>query len=178
MNAEVDAGALAAAIESERRRFVDFLRRRVGDEAEDLFQHSLLRALERAGELSDPSLVKPWFWRLLRNSVTDHHRARVARDSRHAALRALEEGTPDEETAACACALGLLSRLPPDYAEILRRVDLDDERVIDVARSLGITSDNAAVRLHRARAALRAKLSGCCAVQSLRACFSCDCATA
>lgn len=175
MRAEVDARAVTAAIQAERGRFVDFLRRRVGDEAEDVFQQSLLRAVERAGELRDPALARPWFWRVLRNAVADHHAARVSRDARLAALRAAEPETPDEETAACACALGLLARLPPGYAEILRRVDLDDERVVDVARALGITPDNASVRLHRARAALRERLAGCCAVRSMRACFTCDC---
>jgi DNA-directed RNA polymerase specialized sigma24 family protein len=59
---------------------------------------------------------------------------------------------------------------------MLRRVDVDDERVVDVARALGISADNANVRLHRARKALRERLQGCCKVASLRACFTCECA--
>lgn len=174
--AESDRRATVAILERDRARFVAFLRRRVGDEAEDLYQQSLLRAVERLDELRDPANPAPWFWRVLRNAVADHHAARVARDARHAALRASGPEPPPVAATACACALGLLPRLRPEYAEILRRVDLDDERAVDVARDLGISPDNAAVRLHRARKALRDKLAGCCKVQSMRACFECTCA--
>jgi predicted RNA polymerase sigma factor len=67
--AELDRRALVTALERDRARFVAFLRRRVGDEAEDLYQQSLLRAVERAGELRDPAEPAPWFWRVLRNAV-------------------------------------------------------------------------------------------------------------
>jgi len=162
-------------IEAERERYVDFLRRRVGPDAEDVYQQSLVRTLEQADTIRAPSRVRAWFWRVLRNAVADHHAARVARNARHAALAACNEETSHEARAACACALGLLSQLPPTYAEILRRVDLEDERVTDVARTLGIRAENATVRLHRARKALREKLAACCQRTSMRACFSCDC---
>lgn len=166
---------IVEAIEAERERYVDFLRRRVGSDAEDIYQQSLLRTLEQAGTIRNLSHVRAWFWRVVRNAVADHHAARVARDARYAAFAASDETTSHEARAACACALGLLAQLPPSYAEILRRVDLDDERLGDVAHDLGIRVDNATVRLHRARKALREKLSGCCQMTSMRACFSCDC---
>jgi len=172
----VDARALVAALDADRRRYVDFLRRRVGADAEDLYQQCLLRAFEHVAALHDPTRAAPWFWRVLRNAVADHHGARVAADARAAALRAVEPESTHESAAACACALGLLPKLPAAYGEILRRVDVDDERVGDVARDLGITADNASVRLHRARKALRERLAGCCRASSMRACFACDCA--
>ncbi len=172
---ELAVRRVVEAVEAERARYVDFLRRRVGPDAEDVYQQSLVRAVERAGDVRDPALARAWFWRVVRNAVADHHAARVARDARHAALAATEEATSDEARAACACALGLLPKLPPAYAEVLRRVDVDDERVVDVARALGISADNANVRLHRARKALRERLQGCCKVSSMRACFECDC---
>jgi RNA polymerase sigma-70 factor (ECF subfamily) len=173
---ELTVRQVVAAIEGERGRYVDFLRRRVGPDAEDVYQQSLLKAIERAGAVRDLSLARPWFWRVLRNAVADHHAARVSRDARLAALAASEAATPDEAAAACACALGLLPKLPAAYGEMLRRVDVDDERVVDVARDLGISADNAAVRLHRARKALRERLQGCCKASSMRACFECQCA--
>jgi RNA polymerase sigma-70 factor (ECF subfamily) len=173
---ELTARRVVAAIEAERARYVDFLRRRVGPDAEDVYQQSLLKAIERAGAVRDPAQATAWFWRVVRNAVADHHAARVSRDARHAALGASEEATPDEAAAACACALGLLPKLPPAYGEMLQRVDVDDERVVDVARDLGISADNAAVRLHRARKALRERLQGCCKASSMRACFECTCA--
>ncbi len=66
-------------------------------------------------------------------------------------LRAdLDLATP-EEVATCACSLGLLERVRPEHAAVLRRVDLDEEPIAEVARVLGVTTNNATVRLHRAR---------------------------
>lgn len=171
----VPAARLLEIIEADRARYVGLLRRRVGPDAEDVYQQSLMRALDHAGDVRDPALVAPWFWRVLRNAATDHHAAEVARDARHAALAASDATTTHEAAAACACALGLLPKLPAAYGEILRRVDVDDERVVDVAHALGISADNASVRLHRARKALRERLRGCCRAENMRACFACDC---
>lgn len=43
----------------------------------------------------------------------------------------------------CACITRLLPVLKPEYAEMIRRVDLDEQPVSGVARSLGITANNA-----------------------------------
>ena len=71
--------------------------------------------------------------------------------------------------------LGQLDRIRPEYADMLRRVDIDEERLPEVASSLGITVNNATVRLHRARKALRDQLRSFCGVDSLRACLDCSC---
>lgn len=174
--AKVDVRAALRAIEALRPRYVDFLRRRLGNDAEDVYQQCILKALDHAAALRDVERVQAWFWRLVRNAAVDHHAARVACEARASALAATVDAASAEEAAVCACALGLLARLPPAYAEILRRVDVDDEPVTRVARALGITANNASVRLHRARQALREQLQGCCKVSSMRACFACTCA--
>lgn len=176
MSEAVDASVLVASLDAERGRFVDFLRRRVGADAEDLYQQCLLRAWEHAGSLRDRASARPWFYRMLRNAAADHLGASRAQDARHEALRRIEpEAVTPASESACTCAPKLLAKLPARYAELLRRVDLEDERVVDVARALGISADNANVRLHRARAAIRASLDGCCGARSMRACMSCDC---
>jgi RNA polymerase sigma-70 factor (ECF subfamily) len=71
--------------------------------------------------------------------------------------------------------VGQLDSIRSDYAEILRRVDLGDERLADVAAGLGITVNNATVRLHRARKALRDQLRAFCGTDSARACADCGC---
>ena len=71
-----------------------------------------------------------------------------------AALLAIERG--DDDGIDCRCVLAQAEQLKPDYAEILRRVIMDGVTVTQVAGELGITPNNAMVRLHRARAALKA----------------------
>jgi hypothetical protein len=56
----------------------------------------------------------------------------------------------------------LLPNLKAEYAEVLRRVDLEETPLPRVATDLAITTNNATVRLHRARQALRRQLERSC----------------
>jgi RNA polymerase sigma-70 factor (ECF subfamily) len=97
------------------------------------------------------------------------------------AARELTRLAPDqcaahsEDATGCSCSLKILDRLPTPYTEILRRVDVEETSLSDVAALLGITVNNATVRLHRARKALRRQLSESCGTTSLRSCLHCGC---
>lgn len=60
--------------------------------------------------------------------------------------------------------------LKPEHAQALRRVDLEEGTVAGYAQSLGITPNNAGMRLHRAREALMRSL-----VKSCGSCATHDC---
>ena len=66
--------AVAILVEN-HRSFLRFLEHRVGSRevAEDILQTAFGRAVDHAGELRDESVVA-WFYRVLRNAVTDHFR--------------------------------------------------------------------------------------------------------
>ena len=66
--------------------------------------------------------------------------------------------------------------LKPEYTEILRRVVLDGAPLPGVAAELGLTTNNASVRLHRARAALRKRMAEHCGTLRARSCTECGCA--
>ena len=64
------------ALVDNHRRFLAVLEKRVGSRevAEDILQDGFVRALERAGDVRDEGSIVAWFYRLLRNAVTDHFR--------------------------------------------------------------------------------------------------------
>lgn len=172
--------AVAALVEN-HRRFLAFLERRVGSraEAEEILQAAFLRGLEREGELRDDDKVVAWFYRILRNAVVDHWRARGA-EARAEEMLARELGdaqepAPEIAGELCRCFEPLLENLKPEYAEILRRVDLAGERPLDFAAAAGLTANNAMVRLHRARKALREKLQLACRTCADHGCLDCSC---
>lgn len=174
-------GALLARLTSERRRFVAFARRRLGSDAdaEDIVQQGFARAAEKLVDLREADRVVPWFYRVLRRLIADHQARRALAARRLDELASsMVEATP-EEHASCACALGLMDQLRPEYADILRRVDLEDQALDQAAAALGITPNNAGVRLHRARARLRADVQALCgtpgATTSQSACGGCTC---
>jgi DNA-directed RNA polymerase specialized sigma24 family protein len=157
-----------------RAEFIAFARGRLGPgvDSEDLVQQALLRATQKIGLLRDPSLVVPWFYRVLRRAIADHH-ARAK--SEHLRWQSAQEPGTVGTAATCACSLTVLASLPERYAEVLRRVDLGDESLAEVAGSLGTTVNNTTLRLHRARKALRERLRESCGTTSARACLDCAC---
>ena len=62
------------------------------------------------------------------------------------------------ERVACRCVDALIGELKPTEAELVRRVELENEPVSDAARSTGVSPNKASVTLHRARKKLRERL--------------------
>ena len=163
------------------REFLAFLERRVESRAvaEDILQAAFTRGLERGGDVKDEKVVA-WFYRVLRNAVIDHYRQR---STTARAMEAWGREFPDvQEPEAelrqeiCRCVSGLLETLKPEYREALRIVDLEEGKLKDLAQQSGITAENAAVRVHRARAALRRRIEQACGTCSVHGCLDCSCA--
>ncbi len=73
------------------------------------------------------------------------------------------------------CVKDVATTLKPEYSELIRRIELGDEPLHEVARDLGTTANNASVRLHRARQALREGLAAMCGACVEHACLDCSC---
>lgn len=171
---------VARLVES-HRRFLAFLERRLPGRAaaEEVLQEAFARAVERGGAIRDGESAVAWFYRLLRNAIADHHRRRVVegRAIEQAAREAREASDdPELRAAVCGCMATLLPELKPEYAELIRRVDLEEAPVAEVAGALGITANNAHVRLHRARQALKRRLEAACGTCATHGCLDCGCA--
>ncbi|HET6777588.1 MAG TPA: RNA polymerase sigma factor [Gemmatimonadales bacterium] len=163
-------------------RFLAFLERRVGsrDEAEDILQEAFVRSLDHASSLGSSSSATAWFYRVLRNAITDHYRRQ---DSQGRALDRLAAETessdaPDSELerVVCQCVLSLVETLKPQYGAAIRRVDLDGLSIRDFAAEAGVTAGNAGVRLHRAREALARQVARSCGTCLKHGCIDCSCA--
>jgi RNA polymerase sigma-70 factor (ECF subfamily) len=162
------------------RRFLSFLERRLnGDRAlaEDVLQSAYVRGLERAGGVRSAETAVAWFFRLLRNALADHGR-------RSQAARVLEERLAAEldpdarvelERELCRCMGALAETLRPEYSRALRRVELEGASLGEFAREAGITANNAAVRVHRARRALGERLRAACGTCAEHGCLDCTC---
>jgi RNA polymerase sigma-70 factor (ECF subfamily) len=162
------------------RDFLSFLERRVESRAiaEDILQDAFVRGLEHADEIGDQTAVA-WFYRTLRNSVIDHYRRRGS------SSRALErlahelevEIDPPAELggAICSCVARVAATLKPEYAEALKRIEVDGISVKDFAAEVGITANAAAVRVFRAREALRKRIRASCGTCAEHGCLDCTC---
>ena len=168
-----------------RAAFLSFLRKRIGDAglAQDLFQQSVLRAIERRSSLRRREEALAWFSSILRHDLVNYLRkraveARVKNAYRQALIRSGHGKVPPFEEVGdnpCSCAYVLLPTLRPSYAELIRRIDLDGESSKTVAQDLAMTRNNVRVRLHRARQVLRARLVRFCGPCCERSCRNCMC---
>ena len=168
-----------------RASFLSFLRNRVGDAnvAQDLFQQSVLRAVERQSSLQRREGAAAWFISILRHALVDYLRkhaveARGRKAFRQALIHSGHDKVPPFEEVSdnpCSCVYVLLPTLRPSYAELIRRIDLDGESSKTVAQGLAMTCNNVRVRLHRARQVLRARLVRYCGSCCERSCRNCTC---
>lgn len=171
------APEILASLLARRAELLAFARARLRSEAdaEDVLQQALVKAATHLDAIRDAERGTAWFYRILRNTLADF-RAAAARQSNGLERFAREaiDAAP-AESASCACSLGVLEGLRPEHARVLRRVDLDEAPLAEVAAELRITENATKVRLHRARKAMRAALLALCGSNSLRACLACPC---
>jgi RNA polymerase sigma-70 factor (ECF subfamily) len=156
-------------------RFLSFLERRLGSRAlaEEALQSAFVKALETTGPALDEQGAVRWLFRVLRNALLDATR-REAVGRRALETIAHEEQQsidPEAHETICVCLDDVISTLRPEYAASVRAVDLKGTSVGEFARDAGITPNNASVRLHRARAALRAQLIRSCGACAAHACL-------
>lgn len=170
---------LVSRLVGQRHEFLGFLERRLGSRAlaEDILQEAFERSLSAAEQVEQEESARAWFYRVLRNAVIDHQR-RSGVAARRLEELARELETPNEpelDTAVCQCVNGVAASLKPEYAEVLRAVEVGGMPVKDFAAQSGISSSNAAVRVFRARQALKLQLKKCCGSCADNECRDCTC---
>ena len=77
--------------------------------------------------------------------------------------------------AICKCVGDLAATLKDDYADALRSIELDGVAVKDYAEQAGISTNNAGVRVFRAREALRKQVMRSCGTCADHGCLDCTC---
>jgi RNA polymerase sigma-70 factor (ECF subfamily) len=164
------------------REFLRFVERRVGNRAiaEEILQDAFVRGLAHHEEIRDS--VVGWFYRVLRNAVIDHQRRKASADRRldefAAELETQGDRREELERVACACVARLAGTLKPEYADALRRIEIESMPVKDYADAAGITPSNAGVRIFRAREALRKQVVRSCGTCASHGCLDCTCEAA
>ncbi|HET7218610.1 MAG TPA: sigma-70 family RNA polymerase sigma factor [Vicinamibacterales bacterium] len=172
------------ALLENHRAFLRYLERRVGDRAlaEDILQEAFAKVVASPDQAPDDEAIVPWFYRTLRNAAIDQFRRRGAADRAHQAFaRELEtHAVPATEMRAeiCACVTRLASTLKPEYAEALRAIEVGGMPVKAFAEQNGLSSTNAAVRVFRAREALKKRVTESCGTCAEHGCVDCTCRAA
>lgn len=142
------------------------------DDARDLVQETLLRAMMAWERFEAGSNVRAWLHRILVNSFINgyrkrrrHQRFAVERpgDARMAVYGTTDDCIPDPAAAITEDQLSdevkaALGRLGADYREVVGRADLSDEKYKDIADALHLPIGTVMSRLFRARRQLEGDL--------------------
>ncbi len=172
-------GAVATAIAESHRDILRFLRRRMGDAAEEVLRAFFIKALDNAAHLPHAESLRLWLGHVLQSVSIEHYRKGSPRTGLDTGYQASVGATVllDEEfdAAVCACLYKLLPTLKPEYAEILWRADLTAEPRECTAKLLSTTPNNIGVRLYRARTAFRKRLEQMCLTCPIHGFFECTC---
>jgi RNA polymerase sigma-70 factor (ECF subfamily) len=178
-----ESGAPVAALLENHRAFLSYLERRVGDRAlaEDILQEAFAKVVARPEQAPADESVIPWFYRTLRNAAVDQFRRRGAADRAYEAfareLETHEAPTGEMEAEICACVSRLAATLKPEYAEALEAIEVAGTPVKAFAEQKGLSSNNAGVRVFRAREALKKRVTEWCGTCAEHGCLNCTCKT-
>ena len=165
---------------ADRTRFLAFLTKRVGSQAlaEDLLQAAFVKAVEKGDQIRNEESAIAWFYQMLRNAVIDFYRQRASTErALEAFANEMEAAEPphDVKNEVCRCVSGITETLRPEYRQALHTIDIGEGRLADLAAEAGITEENAAMRIHRARRALRAQVTATCGICAEHGCLNCTC---
>jgi RNA polymerase sigma factor (sigma-70 family) len=172
------------ALLDNHRAFLSYLERRVGDRAlaEDILQDAFAKVVSRPEQAPLDEGIVPWFYRTLRNAAIDHFRRRGAAARAYEAfareLETHEVPTEDMTAEICACVSRLADTLKPEYAEALRVIEVGGTPVKTFAEQKGLSPSNAAVRVFRAREALKKRVAQSCGTCAEHGCLDCTCQAA
>lgn len=175
-------GEVTALLLENKRRFLAFLQKRTSSPqlAEEILQDAFLKAIEKGSQLRNDEGAVAWFYRLLRNALIDNYRKQGTTQ------KALETKTVEDalqrdgrdaelENAICQCIATLLPTLKDEYASVLKKVDLEEKKIAEVAKEAGLTPNTTSVRLRRARLALKKQLERSCGACATHGCLDCTC---
>jgi RNA polymerase sigma-70 factor (ECF subfamily) len=166
-----DPDTITELIGRYQHRLYRFLVRMVGDPAtaEDLFQQTWIRLMEKIGSYDAQRNFEAWLFAIARNLAIDHLRRRRGisldepDDSGHAPVDRLEAAGPDvlgrlidfERGALLAAAM---ETLPAIHREVLTLRFEEEMKLEEIAEVAGVPLSTVKSRLHRALESLRTRL--------------------
>ena len=103
---------------AQRAQFLIFLSSRVDPAtAEDILQSAYIQAIEHGGQIRDDESTVAWFYRILRNAITDSYRRQSARTKAHESYAAETplSHEPALEQTVCACVSDVIQDLKSEY---------------------------------------------------------------
>lgn len=149
-------------------------------EASDLTQEVFVKVGNSIDQFRGEASIKTWIYSIASNTVKDFFKSKAHQASlRQVSISeaelencdaALESATSIEEKLDAKemnqCIREFIHRLPIDYSTVLVLSDLEEMKAKEVAAILNLSVGTVKMRLHRARAKLKAELEAGCVIST------------
>ncbi len=143
--------------------------------AEDLAQDTFIKVDNSIEDFRGESSQKTWIYRIATNTAKDFIKSRYWKEKSLISDQDLEKisdadnyhDSPESTHIVDEmneCIKEFIHRLPYEYATVLVLCDLEGHPLKDAAEIVGISANNAKVRLHRARLKLRQEMDRGCRI--------------
>mgnify|MGYP001797478221 CR=1 FL=1 len=130
------------------------------DDAEDLVQDAIERALRTENRPTQLDALRPWMFRVIRNLHYDELRKRRVRREYLAAEKRFSDEAGTSDAARDILIRMALEKLPPDMREVLCLVDIMGLKYAEAADVMNVANGTVMSRISRARKALLALVDG------------------
>lgn len=139
------------------------------EDAEEVAQETLLKVFASFDQLRDPARVRPWIFRIAKNTCLMQRRKSVFAPAHELSLDELPpaaevpsaERPPDTELLRSELRNvvdRVIAELPPAYRAVVLLRDIEELSTDETAQILDLSTDVVKTRLHRGRLAMRQKL--------------------
>ncbi|MFC1544808.1 sigma-70 family RNA polymerase sigma factor [Gemmatimonadota bacterium] len=161
-----------------------YLNRLIGEaEAEDLTQEVFVKVNKALPDFRQESQISTWIFRIATNAARDRMRSSSYRHNVAESMpietieetelnaRVSDSKTSERDSSATGslikkemnqCIRDFIENLAPDYKSVIVLSELEGMKNREIAEILGITLENAKIRLHRAKQELRKELESNC----------------
>ncbi len=130
------------------------------DDAEDLVQDAIERALRTDRRPTVLNELRPWMFRVIRNLHYDELRKRRVRREYLAAEKRLSDEAGTTDAARDILIRLAFEKLPPEMREVLCLVDIMGLKYSEAANVMNVANGTVMSRISRARKALLARVEG------------------
>lgn len=148
-------------------QLLEFIRQRVetADRAEDILQTIFLRIHAQAHSLGGKENLPRWLYRVTRNAIVDHYRARKRFVDLPESLSDKLHPPDEEMLDLTRCVRPLIQSLPETYRLALEMSELDGLPLSEVAARLKLSLPGAKSRVQRGRRLLKTRFLDCCSFE-------------
>ena len=145
-----------------------FVRRRVSnaDDADDLVQAILLKAIKAASEQRTIPNLTGWLFTVARTTIIDHYRKREPiQDHDLIEMALFDDDGSSAQGELAACLRPMIDRLDPKLRNTIIAADLGGEKLADIAARELVSVSAIKSRASRGRRQLKEQLQRCCELQ-------------